>query len=245
MINRTPKTKVLGALSLAAIEGKTDAELAELRRQGWLLPIAGADGADDDDDKSKSKGKDGEDGEDDGGDDGEKIEVSKKEWDGVQSTIGALRRTVKKLEDAAESSDDDAAKEAGKWEDLYNKEKAKGEEKDQKIQSLEKGGTAREVAQRLNFHNPDRAVGMLDLSELDGEADFERALKALAKSDSYLVNAKKRTSGKVGDNDTAGADDNDTGEGTGKKTAEDTRSPDQKMTDAYAASSAAPQGQET
>ena len=240
MIHRIPKTKVRGALTLAEIAGKSDEELKALRREGWLLPIAGADGADDEDDdggakapKKKSGGKDED--EDDDGD--SKIEITQKEYDGLNSTIGTLRRDLKKMQKDIEDAKDQQAEDEGKYKELYEKEKAKVAERDVKILGLEKGGMAEGVAARLNFHNPKRAVKELNLGEIENEADAERALKALAKSDPYMVNSKKHQKGNVGDNDPAptGGDNDQDDSGASKKS--DDRSPTQKMAAAYASNS--------
>jgi hypothetical protein len=234
VIHRIPKTKVRGALTLREIAGKSDEDLERLRREGWLLPVAGGAPDDDEDEDEGAKKKKAPKNEDDEDDD-EQITVSKSELEGLKQTVGAVRKENRKLKAAAEEADDEDAKEAGRYKDLYEKEKAKNAELQTENADLTKGQMAREVAARLNFHNPERAVRMIELDDIDNEGDAERALKSLAKSDSYMVNAKKRTSGKVGDDDPAGSKDGEDDKAEQKTGAVDTRTPTQKMADAYAA----------
>lgn len=236
-MHRSPKKSIRGVLTLDQYRAKSDEERKQLLADGWLLVPAGADGADDPEDGSKKKTKTG--GGEDDDDEGDTVTVKRSEYDGLKGTVGTLRKEIRDLKQAREDEDDEAAKEAGKFEDLYKKERDKNQKLEAEKQDLTKGAQARAIAQRLNFHNPERASKMIDLDVLESEGDIEGALKDLTRSDPYLVGGRKKTSSRVGDDDPADdkGDDSKSGDKASGDGA-DKRSPTQKMADAYASSGA-------
>lgn len=249
MKRSNPKTRIPGVLTQAQFRAKSEAERERLLAAGWLVAPAGGAPDDDDEDGDGGKGKKGkkgggDDDDEDDGDGDETIEVSKSDYEGLKSQVGKFRKELRDLKAERDEADDEKAKEEGKFEDLYNKAKVRITELEGENADLSKGTTARSVAARLNFHNVERAIKLIDLSEIDSEADAERVLKALAKSDPYLVNAKKAQSKAVGDdasstgknssNDDGDGDGDDSSGGNGKT---DARSPQQKMASAYGDSS--------
>lgn len=79
-----------------------------------------------------------------------------------------------------------------KMETRVEKAEAKAEAAEEKRETAEKRSTAIDVATRLNFRNPKRAINHLGPDDLEDEDSIESALEQLATEEPYMVSSKKQ-----------------------------------------------------
>jgi hypothetical protein len=79
-----------------------------------------------------------------------------------------------------------------KAEQRAEKAEAKADAAEEKRVEAEQTATAVDVATRLNFRNPKRAIKQLDSDDLTDEDSIESALEQLATEEPYMVSSKKQ-----------------------------------------------------
>lgn len=148
------------------------------------------------------------------GEDEDEVTIKKSEHDELKRSIAEKDKEVRKLskeqkktetriaeleqklEDAqggeGEGGDDKTAKALERLEGRLEKEAQKREAAEEKLETRERERTALDVASRLNFRNPGRAVKLLDPDDLETEDSAERALERLAREEPYMVSSKKQ-----------------------------------------------------
>jgi hypothetical protein len=168
-----------------------------------------------------------------GADDDDEVTVKKSELDGLKRGIAEKDRelrdfkkdTGKQIEaleakieesgtgDAAEKLERKVERLEGKLEEAVT---AKSEA-EQKLESTGRERKALDVAGRLNFRNPARAIRLLESDDLESEDATERALEKLAREEPYMVTTKKQRDVTDPDPKNKGGKDNDDGDEGGKK----------------------------
>lgn len=154
---------------------------------------AAAGSGDGDGDGSGTGDGDG-DGDGAGGDD----ELTK-----ARSVIARQRRELKAAADAKAKENEKALADAGKFKELYETEKARREELENEVSTGAKRTLVAAALTKAKANNPGTAVKLVELDDVEDEADAERAVAALVKSDPYLFNGKparqKKDAGKPQD----------------------------------------------
>lgn len=119
----------------------------------------------------------------------------KKEAKAHGSDLEELREELKELKDkGGDEGDGDKAllRRIDELEKRTEKAESKADAETEKREAAEKQTTAVDVATRLNFRNPKRAVKQLDSDDLDDEDSIEQALERLANEEPYMVSTKKQ-----------------------------------------------------
>jgi hypothetical protein len=168
------------------------------------------DDADDDDDDDKKKKKAAADDDDD--DDKKKKAAADDDDDELErarQAAAAANRELKKIKAKAAADDAAAKKEAGKYKELYDEAQAELDKLKGEVTTSAKTRLAEAALTAAKAKNPTRAVKMLDLEEIEDQADAERAVRRLIKSDEYLFNVAKSRQKKGSPNDTDDDDDDD------------------------------------
>jgi hypothetical protein len=172
----------------------------------------GGDGDGDGDDGSGDGdggggGDTGGDGDGDGDGDGEET-VSKADLEKLQRRLAEESRLRRKAEQKLGQRERTKAEEDGEFERLYNEEKAAHEQTKTQIKERDLDRAVETAARKQNFRNPALVRSLIDLAddvEPDDERDIEKAVKALAKKEPYLVKAERPQSGSAGRGDDATA----------------------------------------
>lgn len=211
-IGLSPRTQEILAAALEETHRGLSAvggidELLRLHRETFG-PLRMEDG----DDKDDSGGAGGGDDDDSGGDDGDSDDEDSGDADDdgrdPKKKISALEEEKNrqwKRRKAAEKARDEALAELQK---LQNADKSEVEQAAAKVPDLEKtveaqGATIRQLSlenafltdNSFQWQNPKRALQLVDMSEVEIDDDgkvtgLDSALKALAKSDPYLLKPK-------------------------------------------------------
>lgn len=133
------------------------------------------------------------------------IATKDKELREANKKLGKLESKVEdfeeKLEEAVKAAGkggkggdegDGSDERISKLEQRVEKAEAKAEAAEEKRVEAEQASTAIDVATRLNFRNPKRAIKQLDSDDLSDEDSIEQALEQLATEEPYMVSSKKQ-----------------------------------------------------
>jgi hypothetical protein len=114
-----------------------------------------------------------------------------KELGKVEAQVEELKAEVEAAAKKGDGKDGDDERIA-KLEKRVEKAESKAEEADEKRVAAEQAATAIDVATRLRFRNPKRAIKQLDSDDLTDEDSIESALEKLATEEPYMVSTKKQ-----------------------------------------------------
>jgi hypothetical protein len=187
---------------LALPADQRPAHVRRLFRAGVLVPVMGADDADpppakDDPPKEDPAPKE----------DPPKTEwtpPTKEEWDAQQKAIAAANRKVRDQERNQSKAEEERAKKAGEYEELYGKTNTELERVKGLVAKSAVKDAVTEAARKLRFRNPALASKLIDLDGVDATLDLsgdepkaeveqvarnliETRLKAAAEADPYLL----------------------------------------------------------
>jgi hypothetical protein len=155
------------------------------------------------DDKPKGKGK-GKGDTDDDSDDASELGRARK-------AAAAANRELRRIRDESEKAKTDAAKAEGKWKDLYESSQAELDKLKGEVATSAKGRLVEAAAVKYHARNAAQVARLVDMADIEDEADAERAVRKLTKSDEYLFNEtktrQKRGAGGRNDDDEDDADD--------------------------------------
>lgn len=188
---------------------------------GFRMDAGDDDDTGDDDDGDKDAEDDDEDGDGEAAEDeGNGDKVSRNQYDRMK------RRMI-----AADKAKSTAVKKLQELEDAKKDKATKADEKATRLEKdLEKAtATARDlrlhnaflIDNKYDWHNPRRALRLLDLSDVEIDEDgkvegLDEAIEALAKSDPYLLKTQPEDKGKGknrgNDSDSDSEDDDDESE---------------------------------
>jgi hypothetical protein len=190
----------------------------EMARRFRILEIPPMAGAEDDDGDGDGDG-DGKEG---------KVEITKDELDRLKRKAAEGDKAQRKLQAQVDELKESLAEQSTDGDEL-DKAKAKIERLEGKLEAAEakatdleaeietgrRQRTGLEIAQRLNFRNPARAIKLLDSDDLTDDSSTERALKALANEEPYMVGKRGQRDVTGNDDDAGGNADDDAATGNG------------------------------
>jgi hypothetical protein len=131
----------------------------------------------------------------------DKVEISKADYDALQSQIAAFRRQQKKAEEAAKAAEQKRLEEEGKHKELAEAEKARADKAEADLKTFKRDQRIERLATKKGFHDAKDAIANLpgDLDR-DDEAAVEAALEQVAKTKPYLLDkgTPTRTGGPAG-----------------------------------------------
>jgi hypothetical protein len=142
----------------------------------------------------------------------EAVTAAKAEAEAARKAAAAANREVKRLKDAQAETERKAKAEAGDFKALYEEEKARADKLEADTASAATKALVRSALGTAKAHNVETALATLvgngALEGVSDEADAERIVKRLAKSDEYLF-AKATTRQKRGAGGTREEEDPD------------------------------------
>ena len=109
----------------------------------------------------------------------------------------SLKREAAERDRKDREAEQERLKTAGKHEERANKAEARNKELEEEIESLKKGGTIREIAEREGMEHPADAVAFLTDEEKKDDRSIEEGIRRLQSDRPKLFTGKKRSGGDV------------------------------------------------
>lgn len=131
----------------------------------------------------------------------EKIEVSKSDWEAMQSQIASFRRKQKKAEEDAKAAEQKRLEEEGKHKELAAQEKARADKAEADLAAFKRTQRIERMAAQKKFRDPTDAIANLPADlDRDDDAAVEAALEQIANTKPYLLDTgtPSRTGGPAG-----------------------------------------------